>query len=419
MTKKAGAAPKKTPVAAAKKLAAAASTHKKEAPAPVTRKAAAPKEPSAKSAPTVTKALSAKETPTAAPKAVTAAKKEAVSPASKKAKKPATAPPKTDVPAKKAAPAKKVAAVKQEPTKKVTAVAKKTKTPAKAEVKETPKATEATKKPAVESKTTEKKEAAEKKVPTKKAAKAKENAVPAAKKGGKKNIEQQLAKLQGNEWDSDDEDVSVRASTATSKKEPEKLNFEANVDFVELTKKTKQNLAQSKGATAASADATATQSSTIFIGRIPHGFYEKQMRGFFSQFGEIKRLKVSRNKKSGKSKHYAFIEFEEPDVARVVADTMDGYRLFDKTLSCNVLPLDKCHERMFIGANRTFRPIPYRKLAIREHNAGKTYEQQEAINARLLAKETIKRNKLKALGIEYEFEGYAGSAPAKSSHVKF
>ena len=35
----------------------------------------------------------------------------------------------------------------------------------------------------------------------------------------------------------------------------------------------------------------------VYVGRIPHGFYEKEMEGFFSQFGEVKRIKVSRNKK--------------------------------------------------------------------------------------------------------------------------
>ncbi len=35
----------------------------------------------------------------------------------------------------------------------------------------------------------------------------------------------------------------------------------------------------------------------VYVGHIPHGFYEKEMEGFFSQFGEVKRIKVSRNKK--------------------------------------------------------------------------------------------------------------------------
>ena len=35
----------------------------------------------------------------------------------------------------------------------------------------------------------------------------------------------------------------------------------------------------------------------LFIGRLPHGFYEDQLRAYFSQFGNVTRLRVSRNKK--------------------------------------------------------------------------------------------------------------------------
>ena len=33
------------------------------------------------------------------------------------------------------------------------------------------------------------------------------------------------------------------------------------------------------------------------ISRLPHGFYEDQLRAYFAQFGEVVRLRVSRNKK--------------------------------------------------------------------------------------------------------------------------
>lgn len=35
----------------------------------------------------------------------------------------------------------------------------------------------------------------------------------------------------------------------------------------------------------------------IYLGRIPYGFFEEQMLEYFSQFGEVTRLKLSRNKK--------------------------------------------------------------------------------------------------------------------------
>lgn len=35
----------------------------------------------------------------------------------------------------------------------------------------------------------------------------------------------------------------------------------------------------------------------IYLGRIPHGFYEDEMRSYFSQFGSVTRLKLYRSKK--------------------------------------------------------------------------------------------------------------------------
>ncbi|KAJ1376973.1 RNA-binding domain superfamily, partial [Sesbania bispinosa] len=42
------------------------------------------------------------------------------------------------------------------------------------------------------------------------------------------------------------------------------------------------------------AENTAT---VLYVGRIPHGFYEKKMEGYFGQFGTIKRLRIARNKR--------------------------------------------------------------------------------------------------------------------------
>ena len=44
----------------------------------------------------------------------------------------------------------------------------------------------------------------------------------------------------------------------------------------------------------------------VYVGRIPHGFYEKEMESFFSQFGEVKRVRVSRNQKVC---HWVFSQF--------------------------------------------------------------------------------------------------------------
>lgn len=35
----------------------------------------------------------------------------------------------------------------------------------------------------------------------------------------------------------------------------------------------------------------------VYLGHIPHGFYEKEMSSYFSQFGEVTRVKLFRSKK--------------------------------------------------------------------------------------------------------------------------
>lgn len=35
----------------------------------------------------------------------------------------------------------------------------------------------------------------------------------------------------------------------------------------------------------------------LYLGRIPHGFYEEEMKEYFTQFGEVTRLRLARNKK--------------------------------------------------------------------------------------------------------------------------
>ncbi len=39
------------------------------------------------------------------------------------------------------------------------------------------------------------------------------------------------------------------------------------------------------------------QARVMYVGHIPHGFFEKEMRDFFEQFGTITRLRISRSKK--------------------------------------------------------------------------------------------------------------------------
>ncbi|OIR58996.1 MAG: RNA binding protein [Amphiamblys sp. WSBS2006] len=87
-------------------------------------------------------------------------------------------------------------------------------------------------------------------------------------------------------------------------------------------------------------------SDVVFISRIPHGFYEDEMFGFFSQFGKVRNTIVVRNSK-GASKHYGYVKFGEKDVAGIAAEAMDNYLMFGVLLKCRQLLVCECFKDMF------------------------------------------------------------------------
>ncbi|KAK2018731.1 hypothetical protein LZ32DRAFT_598995 [Colletotrichum eremochloae] len=140
----------------------------------------------------------------------------------------------------------------------------------------------------------------------------------------------------------------------------------------------------------------------VFISRLPHGFYEHELKGYFSQFGPINRLRLARNKKTGASKHYAFIEFAEESTAEIVSKTMDSYLLFGHILKVKTVPRDQLHEDVWKGANKRFKKIPWSKIAAGEIAKPRT----ESGWTHKVSKEEKKRleraQKLKEIGYEFE-----------------
>jgi|TARA_B110000208_G_scaffold108194_1_gene134129 nucleolar protein 15 len=149
----------------------------------------------------------------------------------------------------------------------------------------------------------------------------------------------------------------------------------------------------------------------VYLGHIPHGFYEEQMREFFAQFGDVTRLRLSRSKKTGRSKGYAFIEFAAKKAATTAAKVMNNYPLFGSTLVANVMKPADLHAELFKGANKDFQRIEWRKMARERHNAPKSEKQDARRVTRLLGKEAKKRKAMAALGIDYDFAGYASLVP--------
>jgi nucleolar protein 15 len=126
------------------------------------------------------------------------------------------------------------------------------------------------------------------------------------------------------------------------------------------------------------------------------------MKAYFSQFGAINRLRLSRNKKTGASKHFAFIEFESSEVAEIVARTMNNYLMFGHILKVRKIPDEQVHKDLWKGAGKRFKVIPRAKLAARDlaQPKGRDYWKKKVESEEVSRKE--KGEKLKELGYEFE-----------------
>jgi len=148
----------------------------------------------------------------------------------------------------------------------------------------------------------------------------------------------------------------------------------------------------------------------VFLKHIPYGFFEPQMKKYFEQFGVITRLRLARSKKTGKSKGYAYIEFQHKEVAKLVAETMNNYLMFTRILKCDFVPYEDLHEKAFVGCHRHFQKPKTRKLSIMRYNRRKINK------AKVEKAATAKKDKLTAalakLGVTYNMDHVKGDPTA-------
>jgi nucleolar protein 15 len=134
---------------------------------------------------------------------------------------------------------------------------------------------------------------------------------------------------------------------------------------------------------------------------VPRGFFEAQMKKYFAQFGKVNKLRLSRNKKTGASKHYAFVEFQSQEVADIVARTMNNYLLFGHILKVHLIPTDQVQADLFKGANQRFKIDPRNKKAGLEMERGVPREQWEK---RVENEKNRRASKAKELKEQFDYE---------------
>ncbi|XP_022163344.1 MKI67 FHA domain-interacting nucleolar phosphoprotein-like [Myzus persicae] len=144
----------------------------------------------------------------------------------------------------------------------------------------------------------------------------------------------------------------------------------------------------------------------VYLGHVPHGFYENEMKQYFAQFGEVTNINIPKSKKTGKARGYAFVEFLYPEVAKVVAETMNNYLMHKKILVAKYLAPNQVKSNTFWRCNKNNIPLTIKNRSIQRKAMERPLapEQEKQSKAALKRRIQSLQKKLKSKGIEYEVQ---------------
>ncbi|KAL6930094.1 hypothetical protein ACO0SA_001501 [Hanseniaspora valbyensis] len=140
------------------------------------------------------------------------------------------------------------------------------------------------------------------------------------------------------------------------------------------------------------------ENKILYVSRLPQGFEEQELKKYFSQFGDINKCKIAKNKKTNKSRHYGFIKFYNDDDCDAAADSMDNYLLMGHLLRVKVVKGNSISKLRDYKKNIILKEkLKWKNLdKINSENVSKYEQEADSRHAQRL-------EKLKESGIDFEY----------------
>ncbi|HQU72025.1 MAG TPA: RNA-binding protein [Calditrichia bacterium] len=73
----------------------------------------------------------------------------------------------------------------------------------------------------------------------------------------------------------------------------------------------------------------------LYVGNLPFSFEENDLENQFSSFGEIREVKLIRDRESGRSKGFAFVTFETEEAAQAALE-LNGSEMGGRSVRVNI-----------------------------------------------------------------------------------
>lgn len=175
------------------------------------------------------------------------------------------------------------------------------------------------------------------------------------------------------------------------------------VDDEPVQNTTNHTVNLSKTQEKATKSSQASNRGLLYVGSLPKTFQQYELKKYFSQFGEVTRVRLSKIKKTGKSRGYGFVEFKDLNSAEVAAETMDNYLLAGSNIKVQLM---KNHaDNIFSSKMKSsFGEFDWRQKEYNEYNAPKPAETWKELEVEFEERKKATMDELKKAGFNYSLE---------------
>ena len=73
----------------------------------------------------------------------------------------------------------------------------------------------------------------------------------------------------------------------------------------------------------------------LYVGNLPHAVNEDQVKDLFEQFGQVVSVKIIKDKYTGQSRGFCFVEMPEQAQAQTAIRSLNGKELLGQQMSVN------------------------------------------------------------------------------------
>ena len=143
-----------------------------------------------------------------------------------------------------------------------------------------------------------------------------------------------------------------------------------------------------------------SKKSVLCVGCLPAVYSERELLAFFGQFGKIRKLRLSRSKKTARSRGYAYIQYDLPEVAQIAATATNSYIIGGKPIRVELLNPEAVHAGLWKGASAVDPTIRLTGKTRRRHAS----RSHTTLPSAALDRDAKRQEKLAAAGIEYSLE---------------